>query len=190
MVAVVPLRRTPILPHSINFPGFHSCVFSFGELVWETGTRELAALKVRLLPGVAIVTTNPSHWSRSCSPPGPLTSLPFLLKCPLRCIISPNSSRGKSRVPPSQKLLDLGQRESAARRTGAAKNKQIFPVFLHSSPWSEMIMRINFRACTALMWKKPSCILAFKQRPDGKSIIRNAKGRIHSKFAPGWKGHF
>lgn len=57
------------------------------------------------------------NWPRSRTPPGPLTYPRFLLKSPLMGIISPNSSRGKSRVAPYQKLLDFGQKESAARRT-------------------------------------------------------------------------
>lgn len=59
---LVHLRRSPILPWSIHLLSFHSCTFSFGESVWETGTREFAAIEMTVLPGVAdVTTTDPDH---------------------------------------------------------------------------------------------------------------------------------
>lgn len=61
MGAVVHVRRSQILPQSIHLLAFHSCTFSVGESVRETGPREFAALGITILPGVVNVNTNPSR---------------------------------------------------------------------------------------------------------------------------------
>lgn len=61
---------------------------------WDQG---ICVLGMTILPGVANVTTNPFHWSRSCTPPGALTFLQFKKKkkqkTPLKGTISPYPNR-------------------------------------------------------------------------------------------------
>lgn len=140
MVAVVHLRRSQILPRSIRSLGFHSCTFSFGESVWETGTRETAALETAVLPGVVNVNANPSHWSRSRTSLGPLTSLQYLLKSPVRGITSPNSNRGEKQGFPKSETW-FGTKGTCCQEDWMellkiSKHSQCFCTLLPEVKWS------------------------------------------------------
>lgn len=110
MVAVVPPRRSPILPRSIHLLGFHSCTFSFGESVWETGTSECATLEMTVLPEVANVTTDPSYWSRSHTPPQPLASLQSL-KISSKEHNLPKFKQGEVQGSPKSETTWFGKKE-------------------------------------------------------------------------------
>lgn len=69
---------------------------------WDQG---ICVLGMTVLPGVANVTTNPFHWSRSCNPPGALTFLQFLSEISSKRYDLPESKQRKIQGSPRSETI-------------------------------------------------------------------------------------